>query len=314
MLSVRARLSSSLDPTHASARRLGLATLPLTCVVLRIVSSNFLPTWRPHLMTFGGAIVVILSIAVLWATKVFSSMCLLVYAARVVRRQKEQLELAVERQIKNASISATEEPASAFSDGDSDAAAPPPPPSVDLVRMVSVGSSSARRKHQTMTSPNSVNLIPGQFSRNVSSFHFGVDSASTVRPITTPQVALEGKPIGLSQTAGAAQLPQVHGSLRLRSSSMPVKPPLDHGDENVELEQQLSERDPGASTLQEQACHTSTQRFEPNRFAQSRVDLDDDKVSDSAETLTPAQLQSLLMIGSLSQVERYSLHGCPMPM
>jgi preprotein translocase subunit SecG len=91
LVSVRQRMSSSLDPTHGCVRRLGLATLPLVCVVLRMVLNSVHPSWFPRLTSFYGVCAMFLFMACLATVKTLVGMVLLSYSAGVITKQKDRL-------------------------------------------------------------------------------------------------------------------------------------------------------------------------------------------------------------------------------
>lgn len=95
MVSVRGRMNTTLDPTHARSRRLGLATLPLASVVLRMVLTNVNPAWFPRLGSFAGIAAALFVIFTLASAKLLLSMSLLAFAADAIRGQREKLMKAV---------------------------------------------------------------------------------------------------------------------------------------------------------------------------------------------------------------------------
>ena len=90
-LAVRGRYATSLDPTHAPVRRLGLPALPLSCVVVRMAIAKLPPGWLPRLRSPSGLLAWALGAALLLALKITLNMLLLVHAARVVEAQKGRL-------------------------------------------------------------------------------------------------------------------------------------------------------------------------------------------------------------------------------
>lgn len=90
-LAVRGRMATSLDPTHAPARRLGLAALPLSCVVIRMAMAKVPVAWRPRIDSPSGLLVWLLLACVLLATKLLLNMGLLLHSAGVVRAQQAKL-------------------------------------------------------------------------------------------------------------------------------------------------------------------------------------------------------------------------------
>ena len=124
-IAVRQRMGHSLDPTHAAVRRLGIATLPVTCVVLRLGASaawgaataaaaahpasfaaGAVIFW-PRLSSPVGFLCVIVGIACLFALKVLLNLGLLVHAASVIGAQKAKLVSATVAAREAASVSRT---------------------------------------------------------------------------------------------------------------------------------------------------------------------------------------------------------------
>ena len=97
IIAVRQRIANSLDPTHACVRRLGLATLPLACVVLRMAMAKVGPAWLPRLDSLPGWVAIATFFAVLFAAKTLLNMLLLLHAAAVIREQQDILGWAVVR-------------------------------------------------------------------------------------------------------------------------------------------------------------------------------------------------------------------------
>jgi hypothetical protein len=85
LVSVRRRMRTSLDPTHTCVKRLGLATLPLTVVVIRMVLLKVDPTMLPRLDSLYGLAAAGLIFACLCAAKMGLGMALLAHAASVTR-------------------------------------------------------------------------------------------------------------------------------------------------------------------------------------------------------------------------------------
>jgi hypothetical protein len=84
---VRSRIENCLDPTHACVRRIGLSTLPLACVVLRMVLSRVHPSWFPRLYTGSGLFSVAMFLLALSCAKMLLSMLLLGQAASFIKQQ-----------------------------------------------------------------------------------------------------------------------------------------------------------------------------------------------------------------------------------
>ena len=95
LIAVRQRMANSMDPTHACVRRLGLATLPLACVVLRMALAKVGTNWLPRLNSATGWGAIGLGAALLFAAKMLLNMLLLVHSAAIVREQQDLLARAV---------------------------------------------------------------------------------------------------------------------------------------------------------------------------------------------------------------------------
>lgn len=96
LVAVRARMSTSLDPTHTCVKRLGLATLPLAVVVIRMAMLKVSPDVLPRLDAPTGLLASCLLFACLLAGKSCLGMLLLSHAAAVTRDQKRALGLAAD--------------------------------------------------------------------------------------------------------------------------------------------------------------------------------------------------------------------------
>lgn len=97
-VSVRGRMTNSLDPTHACVRRLGLSPLPLACVLLRVVFTNVHPSWFPRAVTsatgFVALALMLLSVALV---KLSLGMMLLAYCGSVIHAQRGRLVQAAHK-------------------------------------------------------------------------------------------------------------------------------------------------------------------------------------------------------------------------
>ncbi|RYE96008.1 MAG: hypothetical protein EOO41_05075, partial [Methanobacteriota archaeon] len=89
-ISVRSRMATSLDPTHVSVRRLGMATLPLACVVCSTVFSNSLPTSMPRITHPAGILAMVLLLLTLCLVRACLNMLVLARAGRVIAAQQER--------------------------------------------------------------------------------------------------------------------------------------------------------------------------------------------------------------------------------
>jgi transmembrane anterior posterior transformation protein 1 len=97
-VSVRGRIKTSLDPTHACVRRLGLSPIPLCCVLLRVTLTNVHPSWFPRAVTSAtGFFALFAMIICLALAKLALSMLLLAYSSRVINEQRGRLVAAAER-------------------------------------------------------------------------------------------------------------------------------------------------------------------------------------------------------------------------
>lgn len=324
LLSVRMRQPTSLDPTHASARRLGFAILPLTCVVLRLTVSNILPAWLPRFSALGGVLAAVLAIAVLCAAKLLCGMSLLVYAAAVVRRQKKNLSAAVARQRQIlVHAEAVDAPTPIDSNGSVEASehatttasfiAAPPLPKPDLLRLISVGSSSVRcssRGPAPLASPPPRPPILS-LGRSESSVFFINEDTAVLQPLS-PAINDSGR-----------FLAQLHAAKDAQQSCDSIPPSKQWGEAGeiaylpslARAEGKDARHDQAAALAVPELAKTPTplasRDFPTRPAAISRAPGTSPELSDA---LTPAQLDSLLMIDKLSQVERYSLHGRPAPM
>lgn len=287
VLSVRVRLSSSLDPTHATARRLGLATLPLACVVLRIAVTHYLPIWGSREATLVDALLIVLGFALLWGIKLLSSMCLLVYAAQLVRHQKRLLAKAVARQTQRAvptPVASDMHVSGIFQATD---AAPLPSRTVDLARTVSVGSSSVRVIHSSKT------RRPSLTREGLSDNRIDEDDSCDTSD-------------RLDKTVRAA----------FGTTTVPPPPPCS----SMKLLRQRSRSVPTADSLNSSAARASNADGYADGSSDDKLMKTDVGLAARAECslhaddhLTTAE-QNLLLIGPLSHVERYSLTSRPMPM
>jgi hypothetical protein len=88
LLSARHRMRTSLDPTHTSAKRLGLATLPLTVVVVRMGLLKLDPRLLPRLTSVPGLAAYALVFACLFAFKTLLGMLLQAHAAGIIAEQR----------------------------------------------------------------------------------------------------------------------------------------------------------------------------------------------------------------------------------
>lgn len=333
VVSARARFPTSLDPTHASARRLGLAAIPLTCVILRIATTNFLPTWLPRLATPGGALAAILGVAVLWAAKLLSTMVLLVYSAAIVKHQKAQLELAAARQ---ARVAARAQAAGVVSDDELDEMDAPgeqgpsvPPPVIDLARAVSVGSSSVHRRQRSAAAGAVMPVAHAQLAQAASVGFFIGEASGSSRPASVRGDAAtavyfpasQPRPPSPEERVVQSNFP-VADSHRLRSTSLPTKPRCEAAsDASIEdgVARPIAE---AAQGVDNSALLLTPASSIPHDVRRSPAKTHSMKVSapaldaspEQADAPTPAQLESILMMGELSKVERYSLHGRPAPM
>ena len=323
LLSVRMRQPTSLDPTHASARRLGFAILPLTCVVLRLTVSNVLPAWLPRFSALGGAVAAVLAIAVLCAAKLLCGMSLLVYAAGVVRRQKKNLSKAVARQrqiLEHAE--AVDAPSTIDSNGSVEASehtaatapsiAAPPLPKPDLIRLISVGSSSVRcssRGPAPLASPPPRPPILS-LGRSESSVFF-INEDMAVQP---PSPASNDPDRFLAQLHAAKDTQHSFDSIspskrRGEAGEMAYLPSM------ACTEGKDARLDQAAALAVPELAMTPTPSASRDLSTRSvTIPRSLDTSPEHGDALTPAQLDSLLMIDKLSQVERYSLHGRPAPM
>lgn len=86
-----------LDPTHNPTRRLGLATLPLTCVIVRFLWIRFGDSALPRLLTPSGLALAVSSWLALLAFKLFLNTALLAYGRRY-HRLHVLLEEAADRE------------------------------------------------------------------------------------------------------------------------------------------------------------------------------------------------------------------------
>jgi hypothetical protein len=97
-VSVRGRIKTSLDPTHACVRRLGLSPLPLCCVLLRVTLTNVHPSWFPRAVTsatgFWALAQMLLCLALI---KLALSMVLLAFSGSVINTQRGRLVAAAQR-------------------------------------------------------------------------------------------------------------------------------------------------------------------------------------------------------------------------
>lgn len=82
----RRRMRASLDPTHSSVRRMGFASLPLACVLVRVVSNRMrdsvLFSWDA-LTTPLGISVVVAGVACVFALKLLITLVMLVAASYI---------------------------------------------------------------------------------------------------------------------------------------------------------------------------------------------------------------------------------------
>ena len=90
-LAVRGRYATSLDPTHAPVRRLGLAALPLSCVVIRMAMAKIPSDWRPRVASPSGLAAWVLFAVGLFTSRLALNMLLLSHSASVVTKQKQRL-------------------------------------------------------------------------------------------------------------------------------------------------------------------------------------------------------------------------------
>jgi hypothetical protein len=96
-LSIRSRWAHSLDPTHAGVRRLGLATLPVAVVVLRMTSMHMDPAYLPRLTSPTGIVAILLIGLVLLCGKLLLSMRIVAVSARLLQQEIPTLAAAVSR-------------------------------------------------------------------------------------------------------------------------------------------------------------------------------------------------------------------------
>jgi hypothetical protein len=91
LVGTRKRMAVSLDPTHACVKRLGLPTVPLVVVVLRIILLKIAPTAFPRfsLLHPVGVLASVAFLACLFAAKSLLGMALLARAATSLRAQKQ---------------------------------------------------------------------------------------------------------------------------------------------------------------------------------------------------------------------------------
>jgi hypothetical protein len=94
LVAVRGRMQTSLDPTHTCVKRLGLATLPLTVVVYRMVLLRLDPDTLPRLDSPYGLLAAALLVACFLAAKALLGMMLLAHAARTTLAQREAQQQA----------------------------------------------------------------------------------------------------------------------------------------------------------------------------------------------------------------------------
>lgn len=83
LVSVRSRIRTSLDPTHTCVKRLGLATLPLTVVVYRMILLKLTPDIWLRITSFYGILAIGLFWCCLLVFKSSFSMVLLSHAAKI---------------------------------------------------------------------------------------------------------------------------------------------------------------------------------------------------------------------------------------
>ena len=96
-VAVRGRMRASLDPAHAAARRLGLAPLPLLCVLLRLGLTHAGPWLRRSLASPLGLAVLALAALCLVLAKLALGMGLLVVATSVIDAQRARTAAAASR-------------------------------------------------------------------------------------------------------------------------------------------------------------------------------------------------------------------------
>ena len=86
----RVAFHNNMDSTHAVTQRLGLASFPLTCVIVRICGSHL--SRFANLQTWIGYVVLCLSFMCIFALKILSSQLLMAYCMVQSRRSERSVD------------------------------------------------------------------------------------------------------------------------------------------------------------------------------------------------------------------------------